>query len=596
MHFLPRLTLAAFALVTLLSACGESQPRTGTGSSPETPVVIEPVARYSGIAPDASLPGLFAASEPREYDLGQYLVSDGDNSLAYNVDVHGQVRAPTTGSGPFPVILYLHGRHVTCSYGGFEFLSAGICPEINGLVLEIKPVPSYVGYDYMAAHLASAGYVVISIDANDINDKDLTGDQGVQARAQLLLHHLDVFRQINLAGGEGFDDLKGRMDFSRVGLMGHSRGGQGVAHAVRFNQARVNVLPMLPGDPEGFTAPHQIKAVFALAPTDFDRHTTPGVAFATLLPYCDGDVSNLQGAWMFDDNRSLDGNDSGPQFQIVARGTNHNFYNTIWIDDDYGSDDPYCGTASATTGRDLPEDQRRHGEFLMSAFFRAFVGGEPAFASYWQGTARAPDAACPKGSGPCDARLLLSTQPGSQNRWLIDAFASAESLTSNTLGLATTLQGFAAPSVCTSAQDGSGCGSARTYSVASQLQLAWDAPNASYQTLLGGLDASRYDTLNLRAGLVVGNARNAGGQQLLAVLSDSAGHSAEVDASRFTDALFDPPGNPDASNGAKTTLNGVAIPLAAFTGVDLQHLQSLTLRFPHAGGALQLTDLMLQKR
>jgi len=587
MRLLPVFLLAAI----VLQGCGASQP----GTEPAPTPLPAAVMRYEGAAPQADLPGPYAVSEPLDYDLGQYLVSDGDNGLPYNADVHGSVRAPTSGSGPFPVILYLHGRHVTCSYGGFEFLSAGICPTIDGLVLEIKTVPSYLGYDYMAAHLASQGYVVISIDANDINDKDLTGDQGVQARAQLLLHHLDVFRRINAEGGNDFDALKGRMDFERVGLMGHSRGGQGVTHAVRFNQQRSEVLASAT-DPAGFSDPHHIVAVFALAPTDFDRHTAPGVAFATLLPYCDGDVSNLQGAWIFDDGRYGEADDTAPKFQIVTMGANHNFYNTIWIGDDNSSDDPHCGASSSTGGRDLPEDQRRHGEFLMSAFFRYFVGGETAFAGYWQGRQRAPDAACPSGVGPCDERLLLSQHSGAASRQRIAAFSDASDISSNDLGLAAELTGFADSGFCTSATDGSGCNSARTYSVATQLQLAWDTAGAIYRNTLSGLDASAYDTLSFRVGLVVADARNAGGQEITVTLTDRAGHAASVPASRFSDALFDPPGDPTASAGAKTTLNMVALPLAAFAGVDAKALDSVTLAFPHAGGAVQLTDLQLQKR
>ena len=34
------------------------------------------------------------------------------------------------------------------------------------------------------------------------------------------------------------NDLKGKLDFTRIGVMGHSRGGQGVSTAILFNETR----------------------------------------------------------------------------------------------------------------------------------------------------------------------------------------------------------------------------------------------------------------------------------------------------------------------------------------------------------------------
>ncbi|MCX6926736.1 MAG: hypothetical protein NT154_26560, partial [Verrucomicrobia bacterium] len=155
---------------------------------------------------------------------------------------------------------------------------------------------------------------------------------------------------------------------------------------------------------------------------------------------------------------------------------------------------------------------------------------------------RAPDAACPGGIGPCDARLLLSQHAGASQRITIARFADTESVSSNALGLGVALSGFTDPGLCTSVTACTGCPSARTYSVASQLHLAWDAADASYRNQLNALDASAYDTLSFRVGLVIDDARNAGGQEIEVTLTDRAGHAASVPASRFSDALFDPPG------------------------------------------------------
>lgn len=193
--------------------------------------------------------GTSRVSEPLDYRSSQIIVTDPEG-IAYNADVNALVRYPLDGDGPFPVVLYLHGRHVTCSYLGTEFLSTGECdlelPGVLGQPLNVvKSVDSYKGYDYMARNLAAHGYVVVSINANDVNDKDLAGDAGVQARSELILHHLDILREINRTGFYSKLDepyllasLRGKINMGKVGLMGHSRGGQGVTHSLSVNQAR----------------------------------------------------------------------------------------------------------------------------------------------------------------------------------------------------------------------------------------------------------------------------------------------------------------------------------------------------------------------
>ena len=115
-------------------------------------------------------------------------------------------------------------------------------------------------------------------------------DAGAQARAELILDHLDLWKKWSTIGGGPFGtSFVGRSTCSNVGLMGHSRGGEGVARAAVLNADR--------GGQYG------IRAVLPLAPTDFARATVPGVAMSVVLPYCDGDVSDLQGQKFYDDTR-----------------------------------------------------------------------------------------------------------------------------------------------------------------------------------------------------------------------------------------------------------------------------------------------------
>ncbi len=182
---------------------------------------------------------------------------------------------------------------------------------------------------------------MVSISANAINSNDnqLAADYGAQARGQLILDTLTVLenaddgdpvvyhdaftgRDVTLAqaltGAVTPADLKPAFDFQNVGIMGHSRGGEGVTAASTLNDA----LPLLQA------VRHQ-RPCCRSAPVDYDRISVPNTVTATILPYCDGDVENLMGQHIVDDSRhSFD--DDVLRSAVLVQGANHNFFNTIW--------------------------------------------------------------------------------------------------------------------------------------------------------------------------------------------------------------------------------------------------------------------------
>src|SRR5262249_37469718 len=157
----------------------------------------------------------------------------------------------------------------------------------------------------------SQGYVVVSIGTNGINARDNSSfDAGALARAQLMERTFGILDDLNRDGvisprpadptHPGADLFTGSsspfgtryvgaLNLQNIGIMGHSRGGEGVVRSYNLNRSL--------GSPYGITA------VFALAPIDFTNSTINNVPFAVLLPYNDGDVSNLEGVHFFDDSR-----------------------------------------------------------------------------------------------------------------------------------------------------------------------------------------------------------------------------------------------------------------------------------------------------
>ena len=77
--------------------------------------------------------------------------------------------------------------------------------------------------------------------------------------------------------------LVGKLDFSRIGLMGHSRGGDAVTSFIDYNRTRP-----APG------RKYNLRGVIALAPTDYERRAPYGVPYMTMFGYCEGDVTNLR--------------------------------------------------------------------------------------------------------------------------------------------------------------------------------------------------------------------------------------------------------------------------------------------------------------
>jgi hypothetical protein len=633
-----KLVLAG-CLVASISGCGgasSAAPVTPTPlekTDPGDDPVVEPKGapeRFDTSAADADTEGPYAISGPIDFKYTPVLatkdINDANGSsvstFAEPIDVLGVIHYPIISAdvpapiNGFPIILFQHGRHSTCSTtgdaGGDE--SSGTDCEADGLV----PIRSDKGYDYIAETMASNGYVVISIDVNDINAQDSgSNDQGITARAELILHHLDIFRDINdnsvsvyAQDSKGLDlsPLYGNLDLLRIGLMGHSRGGNGVAKAITYNQD-----PQFRSNTQ-FDLRHEIKAVFSLAPTDFDSELPLNTAWVTLSPYCDGDVSTLHGVYMYDNIRYNAEDVSQPQFMVTSMGANHNYYNDFWFSDDatLNGFDPYCTEASPVSGRYSRADQKRHGEFLIASFLRLFVGSEGQFAGYWGGVERAPVSACPEGVETCDERLHLSFHQSKENLIVVDTTLTDASLSTNEFGLENTLVGFVDTGWCEpnggSLDDILGfnrdsCPSPSTISKAPQIYAMYLGSGASidYALPAEGIDASGADFITFRMGVSV-TPENANGQDFTLTLTDIHGTSISLLASDFSDALYFPPGLTVAARdtGAKTVINMVPIRLDINTifdsALDLTKLTNIQVAFDQrSAGTIQITDVLFQK-
>lgn len=547
--------------------------------------------------PDPGIPGPYAVSSA-EYDLGDEAF--GAPSFPDLIEVTGSVHYPTDMSGgPFPVLLFLHGRHSTCYSGG----STNIAWPCTGA---FAPIPSYQGYDYLAEQMASHGYIVISVSANSISSTDnSTPDYGMRGRGELLQHHLDLWNDWNTVGGDPFGSLfVGKLDLDRIGTMGHSRGGEGVIEHALYNRE--------------LGSPYGIKAVLTLAPVDFNRPVLNGIPIMNIAPYCDGDVSDLQGVHFYDDSRYNEEDDTMPKHNLVMLGGNHNFYNTVWTPgmfpagtaDDWGyvdgsQSDEQCGTSAPGNGRMNPLKQRNSLLAYGSAFFRVYVGGETEF----DPILKVEDIVPPTSSTLDGDEIFMSYHPPVNRRIDVNRTDVEEAETTNTTGELVTQNGLVIYDIC--GDDfgeqyciGAGAGASQephnknggiSMLGLSQLAVEWNSPDDWYRNSIPSYmkDFTQFKSLQFRASVNFDESPLDVALNFKVQLIDNTGAIGSLEVVDYSAALYFPPGE-FGTTLPRTMHNTISLPVEDFTGVDLTNIVAIRFLYDEsASGAILISDLSM---
>ncbi|MFI5845210.1 alpha/beta hydrolase family protein [Catenuloplanes sp. NPDC051500] len=332
------------------------------------------------------------------------------------VEMLAEVVSPVGAPGRRPLALFLHGRHLWCYQpGSDDFFFEWPCAD--GSV----PIPSQLGYLQAQELLASQGYVTVSIAANGISAQDNEVDEyGADARSLLIRRHLSLWADWarDRAGAPAIVRSSPVPDMSKVFLMGHSRGGEGV------NRAATDSLSPPPGDT--IKTRWSIRGVLHIGPTIFGQNPAPDVPSVTILPGCDGDVADLQGQMFADATRGVSSGRALHSVLFVV-GANHNYFNTEWTpgqaaapagDDFPFEDDAVCGPSAPT--RLTAAQQQAMGATYIAAAARLFVAGDDRVRPLLDGTGRrAPSA------GP--ARVLSHAVGGARTPVLLPGPALATS-------------------------------------------------------------------------------------------------------------------------------------------------------------------------
>jgi len=250
------------------------------------------------------------------------------------------------GRGPFPLVLVAHGNHNMKDF-------------------------SDPGYEYLGRHLASRGYIVASLDMNFVNGAIREEND---ARGWLFLRHLKAWERFH---GEEGNPFHRRVDLDRIALIGHSRGGEAVSHAVAFNR-----LERYPDDASlEFHFGFSIRSVVAFAPVDGQYRPTDRFVPLRDVDYMvfhgshDGDVTSFHGLRPYDRVRFTEGTDRFKTAIYVYRA-NHGQWNTGWGPHDNG---PRSPRILDLRGLMPGEDQRRFALVYVTAFLDATVRDEDRY-------------------------------------------------------------------------------------------------------------------------------------------------------------------------------------------------------------------------
>lgn len=509
-------------------------------------------------ATDPGLPGTFEVVSS-DYELPGVKLP----GMPEPIEMVGHVVEPAedAATGPRPLVLFLHGRHSVCYDPDGDSDGDGSWP----CQAPMEEIPSHLGYDHTQRILATQGYATVSIRVNGINAQDFRlPDGGADARAAIVQEHLDHW--VALAGAH-------QVDMDQVVLVGHSRGGEGVDRAA---------IQIGPG------APYDVVGQVLLAPVDFAWHTAPGVPTVTVLPYCDGDVFDLQGQRFTDVARDLAPGDTSLKSSVLVMGANHNYFNSEWTPstaaapswDDWGGDrDKTCGTRHE--GRLSAREQRKVGTAYVAGAVHLFTGEDDYLPQYDGSPVHVPSVS--------DAEVLSH------------AIGGGRSVRRPGLEATRTLPSGAETHVCTgvvSYESGSFgmCGRESGSHVAPHwanqgdrvptrrfLEMSWEAAGAT-----GGLRFSEpldltADRLELRVIVDAGYAA----PDLQVRVSDSAGGTALLDPVAGTEPIR----LPRMSYGTKLWAQALVVDASTAAGVDLADITSVELVAGSAEGRLWVTDL-----
>lgn len=530
--------------------------------------------------PDAGLtPDLADFPLVRSYDLGMSsLAQSGEEFDTMPLALTGAIALPP-GNSPLPWVVVLHGRHAGCHFQP-EATSQWPC--------ELEPRLD-LGFAYLAQALAEAGYGVLIPNLNAAFSEtygataDTRSEFADQRSGQIIDAHLTRLAQAHRGDDSSFGiSLAGRVDLTRLAMVGHSMGG-GAAALSAIQRLRSDSAAALQSRIVSGLGP--IAALVLVSPTRSypipqrpDAYQLPDVPTAVIAGGCDRDIFDLSSLYYVETARQQPR--ATPVAGILLPGANHNYFNAAVAEDDYyrqPNNGPLCNPQ-----RSRDRLSRVAQETFLSQYTHAFlrtVWSTPAESDLAE-IGMAPARAAPRELfGQSVVSALVS--PNAQRYTLFEAENAPETIL--TAGLKATFC-----EALTDCQQPS-----RPYPhFPTLLTLGWEAATESLQVPLDGVNVSDFTSLELRLAPDPSWSIPPGQPVLAVVLRDRQGGAARVEILATVPALRQFEADPTHGNTAPLYPSALRIPLGQFAGVDLAALTSVELLFDQVPqGRLHLASI-----
>jgi pimeloyl-ACP methyl ester carboxylesterase len=499
------------------------------------------------------------APEAGTHGVGSLTYGAGTTTLSgVNVALSGAVWYPAQSSGPeappadgaFPVVLIVHGYHGIFKIGneqvwcGESFNNQArrvkTLQEIQQMYPGAEPALSFLGYRYLGEALASAGYIVVSIDANGTNCvPDSYGSDGfILEKSDLFEEHLGVLQAS--ASNPSLSALDGHFDLEQVVYIGHSRGAEAAIHAAARDPVPGTTVV-------GLVAMAPPTYLFGNQQVDVDLAATSLV----ITPASDGDVFLGGGLKYYDAIAMRPGAPEGWfRAHQFPHGVGHNYFNSEWTEVWYS-----CETGSPRPDGDDGEGANRlsraqvesYAADITLTYLAATIGGSHDARAVLAGNALLEDhqgVTTVAAYIESDDMIVIPSRPDEEG------FANLAEYSFDEYGDAfnDTFRGWGTGHVG-----------------------VWDGTTPQFW--IEGVAATAATHVSLRVGQVVDD-RNSGGEMVLDMeLEDSSGNvvSAGSDWAGSTIAPYYPrgtcyPGQSYGGSAAKTALGTARIPVGCFEG------------------------------
>jgi hypothetical protein len=419
---------------------------------------------------------------------------------------------------------------------------------------------NYQGMTFLTKHLASWGDIVVTVNLDVVNS--LQGEEmqwGIPHRGELILHTIEYMLAENRRPGSRFFQ---RIDSTKIGLVGHSRGGGAVIYAANYNDTHRN---------------RPIKAIATLSPANFGTEPLQApVPHICLYGTWDGDLFDGEGPRIWSA-----GTRAAPREMVEIYGANHYFF-----------------TDHATFPAEEAEIPRSAHHLLakgmVNAWFDRYLRGQDRYdwTDYLMGEKRFS----PK------LEYYVSYQDADYHSIYTDPAPSVADGFAPGARLAPTLK-IAPVSSCdfcdVAMQD------APDYCEGRAVRASWDARADGVSFHFPALDASPFAYLCFRASQVHGDSLNVVDQRkdFHVEVTDAKGGKAKVPMVKYINGLQYPDLSgslpPDDFNNRKQLMRGFRIPKSDFAGVDFSQVTNITILFDrprnkgfdNRSGAIKVTDL-----